>query len=106
VQPQGYHLRSEKLNRKMPEESAREENDRAANLNENSERQASPSLLQITWSVFAAFCGVQNQANHDTDNAHIEQVGFMPYIIIGIAMTIMFVVLIYAIVQVVLKLAV
>jgi hypothetical protein len=101
VQPQGYHLRSEKLNSKMPEEI-----DRAANLNENSEEQASPGLLQITWSVFAAFCGVQNQANHDTDNAHIEQVGFMPYIIIGIAMTIMFVVLIYAIVQVVLKLAV
>lgn len=90
----------------MTEESARAEDQGAANRNENSEEQASPGLLQITWSVFAAFCGVQNQANHDTDNAHIEQVGFMPYIIIGVAMTIAFVIVIYAIVQIVLKLAV
>jgi hypothetical protein len=64
-----------------------------------------PSLLQITWSMFAAFCGVQNQANHDRDDNYLEQVGFKPYIIIGVAMTTVFVMLIYAIVQVILHFA-
>lgn len=47
-----------------------------------------PGMLQIFWSMLAAFCGVQNNANHDRDNAYIETVGFRPYIIAGIVLTI------------------
>ena len=46
-----------------------------------------PSTLQIIWSMIAAFCGVQNDANHDRDDAYIEEVGFRPYIIAGIVLT-------------------
>ena len=61
-----------------------------------------PTWLQITWSMFAAFCGVQNNANHDRDDDYIEEVGFRPYIIIGIVMTIVIIIAIYVLVQVVL----
>jgi len=64
-----------------------------------------PSVLQMAWSVFAAFCGVQSGSNHDRDEDHIERVGFMPYIIIGVMMTLLFVLAVYAVVQVVLHLA-
>ena len=47
-----------------------------------------PSLLQITWSMIAAFCGVQNDENHERDFAYIDEVGFKPYIIIGIILAI------------------
>jgi hypothetical protein len=46
-----------------------------------------PSTLQIIWSMIAAFCGVQNYSNHDRDDAYIEEVGFRPYIIGGIVLT-------------------
>ena len=59
----------------------------------------SPGLLQITLSVLAAFCGIQTAKNHDRDEAHIEKVGFKPYIVVGIAMTIAFVLCLYVIVQ-------
>jgi len=62
-----------------------------------------PSLLKITWSMIAAFCGVQNNQNHDRDFAYIEEVGFRPYIIIGIALTLAILVALYVIVQIVLK---
>ena len=61
-----------------------------------------PTWLQMIWSMFAAFCGVQNNANHDRDDDYIEEVGFRPYIIIGIVMTIVIVAAIYILVQVVL----
>jgi len=53
----------------------------------------------MTLSVLAAFAGVQNNQNHDADDGYIEQVGFMPYIIISVIMTLIFVLLIYAVVQ-------
>ena len=46
-----------------------------------------PGMLQIFWSMIAAFCGVQNNSNHDRDDAYIEIVGFRPYIIAGIVLT-------------------
>lgn len=46
-----------------------------------------PGMLQIFWSLIAAFCGVQNNSNHDRDDAYIEIVGFRPYIIAGIILT-------------------
>jgi amino acid transporter len=61
-----------------------------------------PTILQLIMSVMAAFCGIQNYANHTRDEAHIERVGFMPYIIIGVVLTAAFVLLIYSVVNFVL----
>ena len=46
-----------------------------------------PGMLQRFWRLIAAFCGVQNNSNHDRDDAYIEIVGFRPYIIAGIILT-------------------
>ncbi len=62
-----------------------------------------PGVWQMTLSVLASFAGIQSNQNHDTDEAHIEKVGFMPYIIISVVMTIVFVLLIYGLVQLILS---
>ena len=64
-----------------------------------------PGLLAITLSVIAAFCGIQNSANHDRDDAHIDRYGFKPYIIVGVIMTVLFVLAVYGVVQLILALA-
>ena len=64
-----------------------------------------PGLLAITLSVIASFCGIQTAANHDRDNTHIDRYGFKPYIIIGIVLTLLFVALVYLVVQIVLHFA-
>ena len=57
-------------------------------LNLQAEKAApNPGMLQIFWSMIAAFCGVQSDENHDRDDAYIETVGFRPYIIAGIVLT-------------------
>lgn len=61
-----------------------------------------PSMLQITWSMVAAFCGVQNNNNHERDFAYIDEVGFKPYIIIGIVLTLIILLVLYGIVQLIL----
>lgn len=55
-----------------------------------------PGLWRISMSVLASFAGIQSGSNHDTDDAHIENVGFMPYILVSIVMTALLVGLIYA----------
>jgi hypothetical protein len=61
-----------------------------------------PTLWQILWSMIAAFCGVQNNANHDRDDSYIEQVGFRPYIIAGIILTLIFIAILLLIVKLIL----
>ena len=62
-----------------------------------------PTLLQITWSMVAAFCGVQSDKNHERDFAYIDEVGFKPYIIIGIVLTLLILLVLYGIVQIILR---
>jgi hypothetical protein len=62
-----------------------------------------PSMLQIFWSMIAAFCGIQNSANHERDDSYIDEVGFLPYIIVGVGLTAMFVVGLYLLVQYILS---
>lgn len=69
---------------------------------EKPQKPAAPGIWKISLSVLASFVGIQSNANHDTDDAYIEQVGFMPYIIIGVIMTALFVLLIYGVVQLIL----
>ena len=58
-----------------------------------------PGTLQIIWSMVAAFCGVQNQANHDRDDNYIEEVGFRPYIIAGIVLTLVIIAALWLLVR-------
>ena len=62
-----------------------------------------PSTLQIIWSRRAACWGGQNDANHDRDNAYIEEVGFRPYIIAGIVLTLAVIASLWLIVQLILS---
>jgi hypothetical protein len=66
-------------------------------------RHTKPTMLQIIWSMIAAFCGIQNSANHDRDDTYIDEVGFRPYIIAGIGLTAVCVVAIYLLVQYILS---
>ena len=67
------------------------------------QQKTKPTTLQLVWSMVAAFCGIQNSANHDRDDEYIDQVGFMPYIIIGVVLTIVFMLLLYGLVQLILS---
>ena len=69
---------------------------------DNKPASSKPSMLQITWSMVAAFCGVQNDKNHERDFAYIDEVGFKPYIIIGVVLTLFIILALYVIVQIIL----
>jgi hypothetical protein len=62
-----------------------------------------PTLRQILWSMVAAFCGVQSNANHDRDEAYIDEIGFRPYIIAGVALTLAFIATLWLIVMLILS---
>lgn len=64
-----------------------------------------PSLGRLIKSTLASFVGVQSDSNLDKDDAYIEQVGFRPYIIMGIVLTLAFVALVWLVVQLVLRFA-
>lgn len=59
-----------------------------------------PNLLQIIGSVLAAFFGVQNSKNRERDFKHGNHRHF---IITGIVVTVVFILGVYALVQIVLK---
>ena len=65
--------------------------------------QKDPSALYIIWSVLAAFFGVQNKKNYDRDCAYVEKVGFGPYIIAGVILTVLFVLGVAGVVSLVLS---
>jgi len=58
-----------------------------------------PNLLQIAWSMIAAFFGVQNKKNFERDNAYIEKKGIKIYIIMGFSLVIGFGLILYTIVN-------
>lgn len=69
---------------------------------QNSDNKAEPGVWKIILSVMSSFVGIQSNKNHDVDDAHIEKVGFTPYIIVGVGLTLAFVLLIYGVVQLIL----
>jgi hypothetical protein len=73
--------------------------------NKNNPDSPKPTLTQITWSMIAAFCGVQSNQNHERDFDYIDQAGFKPYIIIGIVLTFAMLIALYVIVQIILRTA-
>ena len=64
-----------------------------------------PTLWQMVASVLAAFAGVQSDGNLNRDDSYIDKHGFMPFVIIGILLTLVFVGLVFMVVQAVLHLA-
>ena len=73
--------------------------------NDSPSTQDKPGLMQMTWSVVAAFCGIQSDANLDRDDSHIERHGFLPYIVVGVVLTVVFVLAVYGVVQLILNAA-
>jgi len=65
--------------------------------------QKDPSMLHIVWSVMIAFFGVSNKENYDRDRAYVEKVGFMPYIIAGLILTLFFILSVAGVVALVLN---
>jgi hypothetical protein len=74
-------------------------------INNNNPEPSKPTILQITWSMIAAFCGVQSNQAHERDFDYIDQAGFKPYIIIGIVLTFVILITLYAIMQIILRTA-
>ncbi len=64
--------------------------------------QKDPSMLYIVWSVLVAFFGVSNKANYDRDRAYVEKVGFRPYMIAGLILTLLFILSVAGVVSIVL----
>ena len=64
-----------------------------------------PSIGRLIKSTLASFVGVQSDANLDKDDAYIDKVGFRPYIVMGIILTLAFVALVWGVVQLVLRFA-
>jgi len=73
------------------------------NTSDKPQPKTKPGVWKMTLSVLASFAGIQSNKNHDADDAHIEKVGFMPYIVISVVMTIVFVLVIYGVVQLILS---
>ncbi|HXH02655.1 MAG TPA: DUF2970 domain-containing protein [Candidatus Competibacteraceae bacterium] len=61
-----------------------------------------PRLRQVVMSVLAAFIGVQSEKNRRRDFTHGRPAH---YIVVGLAMTVLFVLLLYGVVQLVLRAA-
>lgn len=63
--------------------------------------QKDPNIFQIAHSILAAFIGVQSKKNHERDDAYVEKKGLKPYILMGIALVIVFHLILYAIVKII-----
>lgn len=74
-------------------------------MSDQQEHPEQPSLGRLIKSTLASFVGVQSDTNLDKDDAYIEKVGFRPYIVMGIILTLAFVALVWGIVQLVLRFA-
>ncbi len=64
-----------------------------------------PSLLQIVHSLLASFFGVQSKANMDRDEQYIEKYGIKIYVITGFILVLILLIGLFALVQLVVRLA-
>ncbi len=74
--------------------------DTADNNSEEQNQQQAPSLLQVVGSVLAAFFGVQSSKNKERDFKHGNH---RVFIIVGIVMTLIFLLSVFTVVQIVLS---
>lgn len=60
------------------------------------------TLLNIIQSVLAAFIGIQKNSKFNDDDKFIEKNGFMPYLIVGLFLALVFIITIVTVVSIIL----
>jgi hypothetical protein len=60
------------------------------------------TLLNIIQSVLAAFIGIQKNSKFDDDDQFIEKNGFLPYLLVGLFLALIFILLIVTVVSIIL----
>ena len=60
------------------------------------------TLLNIIQSVLAAFIGIQKNSKFNDDDKFIEKNGFMPYLIVGLFLALIFIITIVTVVSIIL----
>ena len=60
------------------------------------------NLLNIIQSVLAAFIGIQKDSKFNDDDKFIEKNGFMPYLIVGLLLALIFIISIVTVVSIIL----
>ena len=60
------------------------------------------TLLNIIQSVLAAFIGIQKNSKFNDDDKFIEKNGFMPYLLVGLAIAVIFIISIVTVVSIIL----
>ena len=59
-------------------------------------------LLNIIQSVLAAFIGIQKNSKFNDDDKFIEKNGFMPYLLVGLFLALVFIISIITVVSIIL----
>ena len=60
------------------------------------------TLLNIIQSVLAAFIGIQKNSKYNDDDKFIEKNGFMPYLLVGLFLALIFIISIITVVSIIL----
>ena len=60
------------------------------------------TLINIIQSVLAAFIGIQKNSKFNDDDKFIEKNGFMPYLLVGLVLALIFIISIISVVSVIL----
>jgi uncharacterized BrkB/YihY/UPF0761 family membrane protein len=60
------------------------------------------TLLNIIQSVLAAFIGIQKNSKFNDDEKFIEKNGFLPYLLVGLLLALIFILLIITVVSIIL----
>ena len=60
------------------------------------------TLLNIIQSVLAAFIGIQKNSKFNDDDKFIEKNGFMPYLLVGLFLALIFIISIISVVSIIL----
>ena len=58
--------------------------------------------LNIIQSVLAAFIGIQKNSKFNDDDKFIEKNGFLPYLLVGLLLALIFILLIITVVSIIL----
>ena len=69
---------------------------------QDNDRKQAQSFVAVLWSVLASMFGVQSNRRREEDFAHGKP---SHYIIVGLLVTVVFILLVWAVVQVVMKVA-
>jgi len=60
------------------------------------------TLLNLIQSVLAAFIGIQKNSKFNDDDKFIEKNGFLPYLLVGLLLALIFILLIITVVSIIL----